>query len=136
MNQFLTKRTGFYRVSDYQYYHFQMSRMVKAEDRRKSRRLSVELKAERLSCVKNCSVFIENLSENGINIITAPAKNPHLFEPGAEVELKLQTKNTGMIKLHCHVKWMFDNSPEDFTSSVGLEINKPPDDYLNFIKTL
>ncbi len=110
--------------------------MNKAEERRKSKRSSVEIKAERLSCIKNCSVFIENLSESGINIITAPAKNPNLFEPGSEVELKLQTKNNGIIKLQCNVKWVYDNSPEDFTNSVGLEINNPPEDYRNFVSTL
>jgi uncharacterized cupredoxin-like copper-binding protein len=110
--------------------------MSKAEERRKSKRLSVEIKAERLSCDKNCSVFIENLSESGINIITAPAKTTTLFEPGAEVELKLQTKNNGIIKLQCNVKWVYDNSPEDFTNNVGLEINNPPEDYLDFVRTL
>jgi len=103
-------------------------------ERRRLKRLTVNLKAERLSCTNNCSVFIENLSEKGIHMITAPAKNPNLFVPGSSVELKLKTMNGETIKLQCNVKWAYDNSPEDMTNSVGLEIIDPPDTYLEFVK--
>lgn len=108
--------------------------MASSRERRRSRRLSVNLKAERLSCTNNCSVFIENLSEKGIHMITAPAKNPKLFVPGSAVELNLKTGNGETIKLHCNVKWSYDNSPEDMTNSVGLEIIDPPETYLEFLK--
>lgn len=108
--------------------------MTDNRERRRSRRLSVNLKAERLSCTNNCSVFIENLSEKGIHMITAPVKNPNLFVPGSAVELKLKTANGQTIKLQCNVKWAYDNSPEDMTNSVGLEIIDPPGSYLEFIK--
>jgi hypothetical protein len=105
-------------------------------ERRRGKRITVSLKAERLSCTKNCSVFIENLSEDGIHIVTAPAKNPYIFEPGVEVELKLETNNGETINLQCNVKWSYDNSPEDLTNSVGLEIIDPPQKYIEFINTL
>ncbi len=105
-------------------------------ERRRSRRSRVNLKAERLSCSDNCSVFIENLSESGIQMITAPAKNPDLFIPGSEVELKLVTAKGETIELQCNVKWSFDNSEEDMTNSVGLEILEPPSEYREFIKNL
>ena len=105
-------------------------------ERRQSKRLTVNLKAERLSCNKDCSVFIDNLSENGIQIITAPAKNPGVFVPGAAVEIKLKTANGETIKLYCNVKWAYDNSQEDLTNSVGLEILDPPFEYREFIKKL
>ena len=108
--------------------------MTDDKERRRARRLSVNLKAERLSCTNNCSVFIENLSEKGIHMITAPAKNRNLFVPGSAVELKLKTTNGETIKLQCNVKWAYDNSPEDMTNSVGLEIIDPPDSYREFIK--
>lgn len=108
--------------------------MTDDKERRNSKRLTVNLKAERLSCSNNCSVFIENLSETGIHMITAPAKNPKLFVPGSAVELKLKTTNGKTIKLQCNVKWAYDNSPEDMTNSVGLEIIDPPDAYLAFVK--
>jgi len=108
--------------------------MTNNKERRRSRRVSVSLKAERLSCTNNCSVFIENLSDTGIHMITAPAKNPGLFVPGAAVDLKLKTANGATIKLQCNVKWAYDNSAEDMTNSVGLEIIDPPESYLNFLK--
>jgi len=108
--------------------------MTDGQERRHSKRLTVNLKAERLSCTNNCSVFIENLSEKGIHMITAPARNPNLFIPGSAVVLKLKTTNGETIKLQCNVKWAYDNSPEDMTNSVGLEIIDPPDSYLAFVK--
>lgn len=108
--------------------------MADSTERRRSRRLSVNLKAERLSCTSNCSVFIENISEKGIHMITAPAKNPGLFIPGTAVELKLKTNNGEIIRLQCNVKWAYDNSAEDMTNSVGLEIIDPPGTYLEFLK--
>ena len=105
-------------------------------ERRKSKRLTANLKAERISCIKDCAVFIENLSETGVQMITAPAKNSDLFVPGSDVELKLRTSEGKTIKLQCNVKWSYDNSDEDLTNSVGLEILDPPNDYREFIKKL
>ena len=109
--------------------------MADDQDRRRAKRLTVNLKAERLSCTNNCSVFIENLSDKGIHMITAPSKNPKLFVPGSEVELKLKITTGRIINLQCNVKWFYDNSPEDLTNSVGLEIIDPPQEYLEFVKT-
>jgi len=106
------------------------------KERRRAKRISVNLKAERLSCTKDCSVFIENLSEYGIHMITAPPQNPSLFKPGSPVELKLKINNGETIKLQCNVKWSFDNSPEDMTNSVGLEIINPPERYIEFVRSL
>lgn len=110
--------------------------MKQKSERRRSRRVTVNLRAERLSCTKDCSVFIENMSETGIHMISAPAKNSSLFIPGAPVKLKLKTAGGQVLQLQCHVKWSYDNSSEDMTNSVGLEINDPPHAYLEFIKTL
>lgn len=104
-------------------------------ERRRAKRSSVNLKAERISCTKNCSVFIENLSENGISMITAPSKN-NAYVSGSEVDLKLKLSGGETIKLKCNVKWSYDNSSEDLTNSVGLEIIDPPAEYKNFLKTL
>jgi len=34
------------------------------------------------------------------------------------------------------VKWSYDNSSEDMTNSVGLEIINPPDEYREFVRGL
>ena len=104
-------------------------------ERRHSKRITVNLKAERISCTKNCSVFIENLSEKGIYMITAPSMNPEYVQ-GSELDLELELSNGETISLNCNVKWSYDNSPEDLTSSVGLEIIDPPFEYKEFIKNL
>ncbi|RJQ48244.1 MAG: PilZ domain-containing protein [Nitrospiraceae bacterium] len=104
-------------------------------ERRRTKRLTVNLKAERITCTKNCSVFIENLSESGIYMITAPAKNND-YVPGSEIDLELELKDGNIISLNCLVKWAVNNSPDDLTNSVGLEIVDPPSEYREFISTL
>ena len=104
-------------------------------ERRGSKRTTVNLKAGRISCTGNCSVFIENLSERGIYIITAPSMNTE-YVPGSELDLKLELSNGETVSLNCNVKWAYDSSPEDMTSSVGLEIIDPPFEYKEFIKNL
>lgn len=104
-------------------------------ERRRAKRLTVNLKAERLSCTKNCSVFIENLSESGISMITSPS-HTNAYVPGSEINIKLKLSNGTTIKLNCNVKWAYDNSSEDMTNSVGLEIIDPPEAYREFVRTL
>lgn len=104
-------------------------------ERRRSKRVTVNLKAERISCTENCSVFIENLSESGIYIITAPGKES-TYIPGAGLDLELELNSGKTINLNCNVKWAYKNSPEDKTSSVGLEIIDPPFEYKEFLRNL
>jgi hypothetical protein len=104
-------------------------------ERRRAKRVTVNLKAERISCTKNCSVFIENLSETGISMITSPTNNK-VYVPGSGINLKLKLSTGDIIKLNCNVKWYYDSSSDDMTNSVGLEIIDPPDDYMEFLKTL
>ena len=105
-------------------------------ERRQSERITVNLRAERISGNKNSSLFIENLSESGIYLITASAKNQREFVPGTALNLKLKLSAGETINLDCNVKWSYSNLPEDLTNSVGLEIIDPPHKYLQFIKTL
>ncbi len=104
-------------------------------ERRRSRRITVNLKAERISCTENCSVFIENLSKSGISMITV-AKNKNHYVPGSEIDLELELSNGETISLNCNVKWAYENSPDDLSNNVGLEIVDPPKDYVEFINAL
>ncbi len=104
-------------------------------ERRRCKRVAVSIKAERISCNKDCSVFIENLSERGIYMITAPVKKNE-YVPGTEIDLELELSTGQTIDLNCNVKWAYDNLPEDLTYSVGLEIIDPPRAYIEFIKDL
>ncbi len=103
-------------------------------ERRRTNRRTVNLKAERISCTENCSVFIENISETGIYMITTPGMN-HEFEPGKEIDLELELSTGKVINLSCNIKWAFDGISDDQTNSVGLEIVNPPEEYRQFLKT-
>ncbi len=94
-------------------------------ERRTAERLVVNLKAERLSCTKNCSVFIENLSDTGIYMITAPSKSKD-YEPGRKLLLKLELSTGKTLSLQCNVKWCYDNSPEDLNSYNNVAAIFPP----------
>ena len=104
-------------------------------ERRRAKRITVNLKAERISCTENCSVFIENLSESGISMITV-SPNSNEFIPGSELDLELELSNGDVINLNCNVKWSYENSPEDLSKNVCLVIIDPPKDYLSFINAL
>ncbi len=104
-------------------------------ERRRATRKTVKLKAERLSCTGKCSVFIENLSETGIKMITAPHKEKD-FVPGKELGLELELSSGEVIELNCNVKWAYDNPSKDLSSSVGLEIIEPSQEYKKFVKAI
>ncbi|MBI5666079.1 MAG: PilZ domain-containing protein [Nitrospirae bacterium] len=103
-------------------------------ERRGARRVTINLRAERISCINNCSVFIENISETGIYMITAPEKKNN-YVPGTELDLELELSNGKTIHLNCNVKWA-DDSSDDKSKSVGLEIINPPLEYKEFLKAL
>ena len=67
--------------------------------------------------------------------MTAPAKKND-YVPGTEIDLRLKLSKGETMTLNCNVKWAYENSPEDMTKSVGLEIIDPPREYITFIKTL
>lgn len=104
-------------------------------ERRRSRRRTVSLKAERISCTGNCSVFIENISETGIYMMTAPVTD-NIYKPGNDIGLELELASGEIISLDCNVKWAYDNETDALTNKVGLEIIEPPEEYKNFIKSL
>ena len=104
-------------------------------ERRHAARKTIKIKAERLSCTGKCSVFIENLSETGIKMITAPHKEND-FAPGKDLDLELELSTGNTINLSCNVKWSYDDPSKDQSSSVGLEIISAPQEYKKFVKAI
>ena len=104
-------------------------------ERRIAARKTITLKAERISCTGKCSVFIENLSETGIKMITSPHKEND-FAPGKDLDLELELSSGSTINLNCNVKWSYVDTSKDQSSSVGLEIINPPAEYMKFIKAI
>ncbi len=101
-------------------------------ERRRAKRVTVNLKAERISCTENCAVFIENISKTGISMLTVNRK----YKPGSEIDLELELTNGDVINLNCNVKWSYETSKKDKSNNVGLEIVDPPKDYLKFLNAL
>ena len=106
-------------------------------EKRRSQRIKVNLKAERISGDEKHGIFIENISENGIHIIAAHVKEHKKYFPGRDVDLKLFLSSGEALSLRCKVKWSCPEVlPNDLTDSIGLEIIDPPLRYIEFIKTL
>ncbi len=107
-------------------------------ERRHFERKTVHLKAERISGNKSRAVFIENISEDGIYIITVPAEAGTDFTPGASLDLKFQLHSGETVNLQCTVIWSYQNALPDglTTNSVGIEIIDPPSRYKEFVKNL
>lgn len=113
--------------------------MVKscAMERRRFKRKKIHLRAERLSGDESRAVFIEDISEYGIQIMTAPAKSIIEFSPGTPVDLKFELSSGKTINLLCTVRWSLHNAPpNDATTSIGMEVMNPPLRYREFVKNL
>jgi len=106
-------------------------------EKSRSQRIKVNLKAERISGDEKHGIFIENISENGIHIITAHEREHREYFPGRDVDLKLFLSSGGVLSLRCKVKWLCPEVlPNDLIDSIGLEIIDPPLRYIEFVKTL
>jgi hypothetical protein len=106
-------------------------------EKRRSKRIRVNLKAERISGDEKYGVFIENISENGIHMITTHSKTHYKYSPGTEIELRFEFVSGKAIKLHCRIIWAHSKIPPNgMTDSIGLEIIDPPAQYIEFVKTL
>jgi hypothetical protein len=105
-------------------------------EKRRSERKIVTLKAEIVSGDKSYAGVVENISEEGIYVITTPSKNPMDFTHGTMVELKFQLHSGEGMNLHCKVIWAYKTPPHGLTNSIGVEIIEPPAQYKEFLKTL
>jgi hypothetical protein len=104
---------------------------------RRFERVRVSLRAEHVSESSTRPVFIENVSERGMHLVTIHKGEEALFFPGKNIELKLRLSSGEMISLSCEVRWMSAEIPPDgVTDSVGLEIVDPPPRYVSFVKNL
>jgi len=105
-------------------------------ERRRSKRTSVNLRAERISGGKKDDVFIEDISETGIHLLTAPTSDFGKCHAGNEINVRLALPLGDSVLLRCRIVWSFRRvPPEREVDSVGLEIIGPPPRYLEFIKT-
>ncbi|MEW6585942.1 MAG: PilZ domain-containing protein [Nitrospirota bacterium] len=106
-------------------------------EKRRFGRFTVNLKAERISGNRKYGVFIENISENGIHILTTHSSSHKMYLPGREIDLKFRLSSGKAVNLHCKVKWAHPKTPPNgLTDSIGLEVVDPPVQYLAFVKAI
>jgi hypothetical protein len=105
-------------------------------DARRSERKIVKLRAELVYNGRSFASFIENLSDSGLYIITAPSDVSTEFHPSSEADLSFSFPGGEKMTLHCKIKWSFKTPPHGITSSVGMEIMDPPPLYQESLKTI
>jgi hypothetical protein len=106
-------------------------------ERRRSRRIAVSLNAKRISGDEKHTIFIEDISESGIHIITAPSIAYRKYAPGTDIDVSFRISPKRKITLHCKTRWAYHKMPpEKEVDSIGLEIIHPPDEYIEFIRAL
>jgi hypothetical protein len=105
-------------------------------DNRHDRRIEVSLVAELKLSNKSYSGLVDNLSEEGLHLRITPTKKPPVFQPDKSIELKLKVAPGIILNLPCMEKWSCDTPPHCTVKSIGLQIQDPPVEYKNFLKTL
>lgn len=98
---------------------------------RHSRRLIISLAAELTVGEKQYPVSIENLSDKGISVLTAPFEPSNALEPDTTIKLKFKMPSGEKHDLSCNVKWAFQTPPLGYASRVGLEIIDAPLTYID-----
>ena len=105
-------------------------------DKRQFKRNIVNIQAELICDDMRCASFIENLSEEGIYIVTAPADASLDFKPDTSAELKFELPSGGKQHLNCKIKWSYKTPPHGLTSSIGMKVIDPPAAYREALQTL
>jgi len=106
-------------------------------EKRRGKRTTVHLKAERISGDEKYGVFIENISEKGIHMLAAHATVHTHYSAGKTIDVQFHIAHRKPLVLHCRVRWSCPKVPPNgMTDSIGLEIIDPPPQYIEFVKTL
>lgn len=94
--------------------------------KRNTNRITIGLKAEITSGSVSCEGVIENLSENGMFIITSPTDTVMDLTPGTILEVKFQFFSEETLKVNCKIKWSCKTPSHGLTNRIGMEIIDPP----------
>jgi hypothetical protein len=106
-------------------------------ERRRFKRIKVKLNAESISGDEKYGVFIEDISETGINMITTSLREHKKYSPGTEIDLKLYLSSGKSLDLRCRVRWSYSKIPPNgLTDCIGIEIIDPPAQYIEFVRSL
>ena len=103
---------------------------------RRYKRAILDIPAEIIDGDRRRAGTIENLSDRGLYVVTAPTKSEKEFFPGTEIEIRFRLPSEEQLRLHCMVKWSSLIPPHGFTFSIGLEITNPPAEYQEALKQM
>ncbi|MEK7307494.1 MAG: PilZ domain-containing protein [Nitrospirota bacterium] len=115
-------------------------------DKRSSNRKKVNLHAEVILESEYHLGFIENISEEGMFMRTAPTAAAPSFSPGAVINLKVQLPSGEDLNMRCRVVWSYKTPHEGLASRIitpvpeytamGMQIIDAPAKYQEFIATI
>jgi hypothetical protein len=105
-------------------------------EKRSEKRHMVGFKGELLHGGKSYFGSIENISENGLNMIAYPLNRGIDFNSGTELEMKFQLLSGEIVNLRCEVKWSYKTQPHDSMFSIGTKIIESSREYNEFLKSL
>jgi len=103
---------------------------------RRSRRLILSLPAEIICGDRRYPGSIENISAEGIYLVTPATMSGEDLAPGTMPELRFRFLSGEEMHLHCRIKWSYPTPPHGYTNSLGLEIMDPPLTYKEILNTL
>jgi len=103
---------------------------------RRHKRLIVSLPAEIIAEDTHITGSIENLSDEGLYLVTAPSKTSLNIKSDVPVELSITFPSGEKINITCKVKWSYQTPPHGYTNSLGLEIMENSSEYKEALKTL
>ncbi len=115
-------------------------------ERRHSNRKKVSLNVELILGDTSHLGFIENVSEGGLHLKTAPSRTEIDCTPGTILELKFQLPSKETLSLRCKVVWAYKTPHEGLSSikvnpspeytAMGMQIIDSPPNYRTFISSL
>ena len=103
---------------------------------KRSKRVILNIPAEIIIGDNRRAGTIENLSNNGMYIVTAPPKSGNDFLPGTEIEIRFRLPSGKKLALHCKIKWSYLTPPHSYTFSLGLKIKDAPLTYQEALNSL
>lgn len=103
---------------------------------RQHKRIIVSFPAELVCNENRYASTIENLSEKGVYVVTAPQGGREHLTPDTLLQLKFQSPSGEKYALNCRIIWSYRTPPHGLTNSVGMEIINPPVPYRELLKTL
>jgi hypothetical protein len=106
-------------------------------ERRRSRRIPVNLEANIISAGKSYVGLIENVSEGGLEyLMTSQVLVSEKFTPKKSLEVTFVIPSGETLHLNCELVWFLRAPLSEKLLTLGLKIIDPSTKYKEFIKSL